>query len=322
MIIRACMKNFPGEQHLLTGDNSDSKELFGKRIQSVSHEQDDSVIHIGKEKHSAGLTNVILETHYMHYCVLSWSSWHSAMRTVSGSHGPVSSSRSDPKPPQCQGCTQTLLPVPFLRGSTCGSHFSQLGIKQSLGVTAKDNGNCSVLTGLCHTPTHIYWYWTALTTAWVHLSREVTFLPWALHMPVKFHEDLILFIILPPSIQLPLLEAFTWEHPHIFSWIRDQLCTLAELVAVGDWHPTPDLHVPAPALSAFTEASEQTLPWTAGSTHRCHVVTLCKKLRTWNIYSLIDCNSYWLLWVFYSIRDCRVYIIASGFHHCKYYWCL
>lgn len=49
-----------------------------------------------------------------------------------------------PKPPQCQGCTQTLLPVPFLRGSTCGSHFSQLGIKQSLGVTAKDNGNCSV----------------------------------------------------------------------------------------------------------------------------------------------------------------------------------
>lgn len=70
MIIRACMKNFPGEQHLLSGGNSDSKELFGKRIQSVSHEQDDSVIHIGKGKHSAGLTNVILETHYMHYCVL------------------------------------------------------------------------------------------------------------------------------------------------------------------------------------------------------------------------------------------------------------
>ena len=70
MIIRACMKNFPGEQHLLSGGNSDSKELSGKRIQSVSHEQDDSVVHIWKEKHSPGLTNVILKTHYMHYYML------------------------------------------------------------------------------------------------------------------------------------------------------------------------------------------------------------------------------------------------------------
>jgi len=64
------MKNFPGEQHLLSGGNSDSKELSGKRIQSVSHEQDDSVARIWKEKHSPGLTNVILETHYRCYYML------------------------------------------------------------------------------------------------------------------------------------------------------------------------------------------------------------------------------------------------------------
>lgn len=64
------MKNFPGEQHLLSGGNSDSKELSGKRIRSVLHEQDDSVVHIRKEKRSPGLTNMILETHYMHYYML------------------------------------------------------------------------------------------------------------------------------------------------------------------------------------------------------------------------------------------------------------
>lgn len=120
-------KNFPGEQHLLSGGNSDSKELFGRRIQSVSHEEDDSVIHIGKEKHSAGLPNVILETHYMHYCVLLWSSWHRAVWMASGSHSPVSSSRRDPKPPSVPGL-HTNPPSPATpQSSTCGSHFSQLG---------------------------------------------------------------------------------------------------------------------------------------------------------------------------------------------------
>lgn len=148
-------------------------------------------------------------------------------------------------------------------------------------------------------------------------------------MHIKFHEDLILFTILPkiwvkfspPSIQLPLLlEAFPWKQPHIFTWISEQ-APCQDVVGAGDWHCTPDLRVAAPAPSAFTEPSEQTLPWTNKSTHRC-LIFLCKKLRTWNTYGLIDCNSFWLQWVFYSIRDCRIYIIASGLHHCKYYWCL
>lgn len=65
------MTNFPGEQHLLSGDNSDSKELSGRRALSVSHEQDDSVVHIWKEKRFPGLANVVLEVHSM-CCSMLW----------------------------------------------------------------------------------------------------------------------------------------------------------------------------------------------------------------------------------------------------------
>lgn len=97
MLIRTCMKNFPGEQHLLSGDNSNSKELSGKRIRSVSNEQGDSVVHICKEKCSAGLTNMVLGAHCRCYYALRWNSLVLHVASGTGRHDPgFPRSRSDP----------------------------------------------------------------------------------------------------------------------------------------------------------------------------------------------------------------------------------
>lgn len=150
MLIRTCMKNFPGEQHLLSGDNSNSKELSGKRIRSVSHEQGDSGVHICKEKCSVGLTNMVLGAHCRCYYALQWNSLVLHVASGTGRHDPgFPRSRSDP--PNWWQCSWYRPALTPLINSSVHSHdsgFMYLLLKLGTGCSSYSSDSCWSPKGL------------------------------------------------------------------------------------------------------------------------------------------------------------------------------
>lgn len=113
-----------------------------------------------RERHSPGLTNMILETHYLHYYMLCEALWHSIMRVVSGSHDPVfPRSRGIPNHLQCRCCKLTLIPLRLLSDNACGSRSTCLVPKKFSSPRALPvliytsyKRSCNVM-GLCHSCT-------------------------------------------------------------------------------------------------------------------------------------------------------------------------